>query len=64
MAAMILLYLTKRITLINFHVSSRIVTIYHFERRNVVLLLFLSSYVFTHSPRCCVNVYDKYKEFY
>jgi hypothetical protein len=45
----------KSITLLNFHVSPRIVTIYHFERRNVVSLVFLSPYVYTHSP-CYVTV--------
>jgi hypothetical protein len=61
---MILLYLTKIITLLNFHVSSRIVTKYHFESRNVVSLVFLSPYVFTHSPCYCDSVCDKYKELY
>jgi len=62
MAAVILLYLIESNTLLNFHVSSRIVTIYHFGRRNMLSLVFLSSYVFTHSLCYCDSVCDKYKE--
>jgi hypothetical protein len=62
MATMILLYLIESSTLLNFHISSRIVTIYHFGRRNMLLLVFLMPYVFTHSPCYCDSMYDKYKE--
>jgi hypothetical protein len=54
----------KNITLLKFHFSSRIVTIYHFESRNVASLVILSPYVYTHSPCYCESVYEKYNELY
>jgi hypothetical protein len=49
-------------TLLNVHVPSWIVMVYHFGLRNVPLLVFLMHYVFTHSPCYCDSVFDKYKE--